>query len=152
MAVETGLNWLYSIDITETEATSLPFTDLPQQKGGSLAFSKSDVDATNKENSGWEDYVSTRRGWSGSVDGQSDDNDSALEYLIDTNQMHATLTDRPVRLAVTNDAGDTWVGWATMESFDYNFDEQDLVNYSVSFKGRSRTNTGATSVFTLTRA
>ncbi len=151
MAVETGINWVYAVDTAESEG-SPSFADLPQQKGGGISFSKSDVDATNKENSGWEDYVTTRRGWSGSVDGQSDDNDAGLEYLIDTNQLHATVTDKPVHIRLTNAAGDTWIGWATMETIDYNFDEADLVQWTASFKGRSRTNTGASSPITLTRA
>lgn len=155
MAVETGLNWLVAVDDAENEAIPT-WKDLPQQTTGTLTFSKSDVDATNKDNSGWEDFVTTRRGWALSVEGQYDDANNAatfaLFYLIDTNALHATDVDAPVHLRLTNAAGDTLIGWSTMESFEYSYDEQGLVTYSGSFKGRSRTNTGASSPLAQTLA
>jgi len=114
MAVETGLNWVFWVDDAESSA-SPTFKQLGQQTTGTLNFSKQDVDATNKDNSGWEDFVTTRRGWSASCEGVSDDNDTALEYLVDTNALAADV-DKPVQLKLENAAGDSFIGWSTMES------------------------------------
>jgi len=151
MAVETGLNWRVAIDVAESDGTP-SWVTMPQEVGGTIAFSKSSLDATNKDNSGDEDEVSNRRGWTVSIDGHNADNNSAIEYLIDTNQLHATDIDTPVHLRLTNAAGDTFIGWATMESFEYDFGESSLVTFSASFKGRARDNTGVVSKLTLTRA
>lgn len=151
MAVETGLNWVFAIDTAESEG-SPSWSDLPQQRGGGISFKKTDVDATNKDQSGWEHMVSTRRGWSASVDGVVSDNDTALQYLIDTNALHASAVDKPIHIKLTNAAGDTWIGWATMDELSIEAPENDLVSYSISFTGRAQDNTGADAPITLTRA
>ncbi len=143
MAVQTGLSWLFYVDTAASEG-SPSWAKLPQQRGGNLNFSKSDVDATNKDESGWETSVSTRRGFTASVDGAYEDNDAALNYLIDTNQLHATATDNRVQLKMVDQAGDTYIGWTTVDSIELDAPEADLVSYSLSFTGRG--------ALTLTRA
>ena len=133
MAGVTGLTWLFAVDVDDTGSED--WQDLPQQRGGSLSFSKSDVDATNKDNAGYEDSITTRRGWSFSVDGVWEDNNSGLNYLVDTNQLGSD-TDAPVRIKLTNSAGDTYIGSATMDSYELDAPESDLVSYSASFTGR----------------
>ena len=143
MAVETGLSWLFYVD-TADDLTSPTWALLPQQRGGNFSFSKTDVDATSKDNSGWEDSISTRRGWTASVDGAYEDNDAALIYLIDTNQLAASATDYKVGLKLVDEAGDTYIGNATLDSLELDAPESDLVSYSMSFTGRGS--------LTLTRA
>ena len=143
MAVETGLTWLFYVDTAE-DIASPTWAKLPQQRGGNLNFSKSDVDATNKDESGWETSISTRRGWSASVDGCYEDNDSALDYLIDANQLHATVVNKPVNIKLVDAAGDTYIATATLDSIELDCPEADLVSYSLSFTGRGS--------LTLTRA
>jgi len=143
MAVETGLSWLFYVD-TADDLASPTWALLPQQRGGNLSFSKTDVDATNKDNSGWEDSVSTRRGWTASVDGAYEDNNSALDYLLDVNELHASNTDYAVGLKMVDAAGDTYIGSTTMDSIELDAPESDLVSYSLSFTGRG--------ALTLTRA
>jgi len=143
MAVETGLSWLFYVD-TADDPSSPTWAKLPQQRGGNLNFSKTDVDATNKDNSGWEDSVSTRRGWSASCDGVYENDDAAIQYLIDTNQLAASTTDYDVYLKLVDKAGDTYIGSATMDSIELDCPEGDLVSYSISFTGRG--------ALTLTRA
>lgn len=133
MAGVTGLNWKISVDIDDGGSTD--WQVLPQQRGGSLSFSKSDVDASNKDNAGWETSLSTRRGWTFSVDGIWEDNNSGLNYLVDTNQL-GTATDYPVGVKLENSAGDTYIGSATMDSYELDAPESDLVSYSISFTGR----------------
>ena len=133
MAGVTGLNWKLSVDIDD--GGSEDWQLLPQQRGGSLSFSKTDVDASNKDNAGWEDSISTRRAWTFSVDGVWEDNNSALNYLVDTNQL-GTSTDFPVGVKLENSAGDVYSGSATMDSYELDAPESDLVSYSISFTGR----------------
>ena len=133
MAGVTGLNWKISVDIDD--GGSEDWQVLPQQRGGSLSFSKSDVDASNKDNAGWEDSLSTRRGWTFSVDGVWEDNNSALNYLVDTNQL-GVATNFPVGVKLENSAGDVYNGSATMDSYELDAPESDLVSYSISFTGR----------------
>lgn len=133
MAGVTGLNWKLSVDIDD--GGSEDWQVLPQQRGGSLSFSKTDVDASNKDNAGWEDSISTRRAWTFSVDGVWEDNNSALNYLVDTNQLGVS-TDFPVGVKLENSAGDVYNGSATMDSYELDAPESDLVSYSISFTGR----------------
>ena len=133
MAGVTGLNWKLSVDIDD--GGSEDWQLLPQQRGGSLSFSKTDVDASSKSNAGWEDSISTRRSWTFSVDGIWEDNNSALNYLVDTNQL-GTSTDFPVGVKLENSAGDVYNGSATMDSYELDAPESDLVSYSISFTGR----------------
>ena len=133
MAGVTGLNWKISVDIDD--GGSEDWQVLPQQRGGSLSFSKSDVDASSKDDAGWETSLSTRRGWTFSVDGVWEDNNSALNYLVDTNQL-GTSTDFPVGVKLENSAGDVYNGSATMDSYELDAPESDLVSYSISFTGR----------------
>ena len=133
MAGVTGLNWKISVDIDD--GGSEDWQVLPQQRGGSLSFSKSDVDSSSKDDAGWEASISTRRGWTFSVDGVWEDNNSALNYLVDTNQL-GVATDYPVGVKLENSAGDVYNGSATMDSYELDAPESDLVSYSVSFTGR----------------
>ena len=133
MAGVTGLNWKLSVDIDD--GGSEDWQLLPQQRGGALSFSKTDVDASSKSNAGWEDSISTRRSWTFSVDGIWEDNNSALNYLVDTNQL-GTSTDFPVGVKLENSAGDVYSGSATMDSYELDAPESDLVSYSISFTGR----------------
>jgi len=133
MAGVTGLNWKLSVDIDD--GGSEDWQLLPQQRGGSLSFSKTDVDASNKDNAGWEDSISTRRSWTFSVGGVWEDDNSALNYLVDTNQL-GTSTDFPVGVKLENSAGDVYNGSATMDSYELDAPESDLVSYSISFTGR----------------
>tara|TARA_R100001244_G_scaffold91709_1_gene69398 strand:+ start:633 stop:1058 length:426 start_codon:yes stop_codon:yes gene_type:complete len=133
MAGVTGLNWKLSVDIDD--GGSEDWQLLPQQRGGSLSFSKTDVDASSKSNAGWEDSISTRRSFTFSVDGIWEDNNSALNYLVDTNQL-GTSTDFPVGVKLENSAGDVYSGSATMDSYELDAPESDLVSYSISFTGR----------------
>ena len=133
MAGVTGLNWKISVDIDD--GGSEDWQVLPQQRGGSLSFSKSDVDSSSKDDAGWETSLSTRRGWTFSVDGVWEDNNSALNYLVDTNQL-GVATDYPVGVKLENSAGDVYNGSATMDSYELDAPESDLVSYSVSFTGR----------------
>ena len=143
MAVETGLNWEFYVDIAD-DLTSPSWVLLPQQRDGSLSLSKTDVDSTNKENSGWIDSFSTRRGWTASVEGIYEDNDSALDYLIATNELHASNTDYQVGIKLVDNAADTYIGATTLDSIELALPEADLVTYSLSFTGRG--------ALTLTRA
>jgi len=133
MAGVTGLTWLFAVDVDDTGSED--WQDLPQQRGGSLSFSKTDVDSSSKDDAGWETSISTRRAWTFSVDGVWEDNNSGLNYLVDTNQLGAD-TDAPVRCRFTNSAGDTYIGSATMDSYELDAPESDLVSYSISFTGR----------------
>ena len=133
MAGVTGISWKISVDIDD--GGSEDWQLLPQQRGGSLSFSKTDVDASSKSNAGWEDSISTRRSWTFSVDGIWEDNNSALNYLVDTNQL-GTSTDFPVGVKLENSAGDVYSGSATMDSYELDAPESDLVSYSISFTGR----------------
>jgi len=143
MAVETGLNWEFYVDIAD-DLASPSWVLLPQQRDGSLSLSKTDVDSTNKENSGWIDSFSTRRGWTASVEGIYEDNDSALDYLIATNELHASNTDYQVGIKLVDNAADTYIGATTLDSIELALPEADLVTYSLSFTGRG--------ALTLTRA
>ena len=143
MAVETGLNWEFYVDIAD-DLASPSWVLLPQQRDGSLSLSKTDVDSTSKENSGWIDSFSTRRGWSASVEGIYEDNDSALDYLIATNELHASNTDYQVGIKLVDNAADTYIGATTLDSIELALPEADLVTYSLSFTGRG--------ALTLTRA
>ena len=143
MAVETGLNWEFYVDIAD-DLASPSWVLLPQQRDGSLSLSKTDVDSTNKENSGWIDSFSTRRGWTASVEGIYEDNDSARDYLIATNELHASNTDYQVGVKLVDNAGDTYVGATPLASIELALPEADLVTYSLSFTGRG--------ALTLTRA
>jgi TP901-1 family phage major tail protein len=143
MAVETGINWEFYVDIGD-DLASPTWVLLPQQRDGSLSLSKTDVDSTSKENSGWIDSISTRRGWSASVEGIYEDNDSALDYLIATNDLHASDTDYQVGLKLVDAASDTYIGATTLDSIELAAPESDLVTYSLSFTGRG--------ALTLTRA
>jgi len=143
MAVETGLSWLFYVD-TADDPSSPTWAKLPQQRGGNLSFSKEDVDSTNKDNSGWIDSVSTRRGWTASCDGVYENDDAAIQYLIDTNQLAASTTNYDVYIKLVDKAGDTYTGSATMDSIELECPEGDLVSYSLSFTGRG--------ALTLTRA
>jgi len=143
MAVETGLNWEFYVDIAD-DLTSPSWVLLPQQRDGSLSLSKTDVDSTSKENSGWIDSFSTRRGWTASVEGIYEDNDSALDYLIATNELHASNTDYQVGIKLVDNAADTYIGATTLDSIELALPEADLVTYSLSFTGRG--------ALTLTRA
>jgi len=143
MAVETGLNWEFYVDIAD-DLASPSWVLLPQQRDGSLSLSKTDVDSTSKENSGWIDSFSTRRGWTASVEGIYEDNDSALDYLIATNELHASNTDYQVGIKLVDNAADTYIGATTLDSIELALPEADLVTYSLSFTGRG--------ALTLTRA
>jgi len=135
MAVETGLSWLFYVD-TADDPSGPTWAKLPQQRGGNLNFAKTDVDSTNKDNSGWEDSVSTRRGWSATVDGVYENDDAALQYLIDTNQLSGGVTDYPVYIKMVDAAGDVYTGSTCMDSIELDAPEADLVSYSISFTGR----------------
>ena len=135
MAVETGLTWLFYVD-TADDPSSPTWAKLPQQRGGNLNFSKTDVDSTNKDNAGFEDSISTRRGWSASCDGVYENDDAAIQYLIDTNQLDGAITNFPVYVKLVDAAGDVYTGSTTLDSIELDCPEGDLVSYSLSFTGR----------------
>jgi len=134
MAIETGLSWKVWLDTNENPS-SPSWDDLPQQKGGTLEFSTTDADATNKDNSGWADSITTSRSWTVTCDGLADPDDTCYLYLVDTVGFGAT-TDHRVNLKMENADGDTYIGWAKVDNFSISFGYDEVVNYSVSFSGR----------------
>lgn len=134
MAIVTGLEWKVWIDQAETPAAP-NWLDLPQQKGGTLDFTTTDADATNKDNSGWADSVTTSRSWTLTCDGLADPEDTAYLYLVDTVGF-GTTTDHAVYVKMENNDGDVYTGKAKVDSFSISFGYDEVVNYSVSFTGR----------------
>jgi predicted secreted protein len=111
--------------------------DLPQQTSGEFNWSPEDADATNKSNAGWADSITISRSWTCSVSGFSDPDDTAYLYLVDTVAL-GTTTDHPVYVKITNHDGDTFTGKAKIDSFSDSFGHDEVVNYSVSFTGRTQ--------------
>ena len=68
----------------------------------------------------------------------------ALDYLIATNELHASNTDYQVGIKLVDNAADTYIGATTLDSIELALPEADLVTYSLSFTGRG--------ALTLTRA
>ena len=131
---QTGLSWKLAVD-NNSNPLDPGWIDLPGQRGGSMSMTHTDVDVSNKDNSGWEDSVSTRRGWTFDVDGVADENNGAVVFLVGT-WLTGSDTDSRVNVRLTNEDGDTFNGWATLNNMDYDFPESDLVSYSCSFTGR----------------
>lgn len=135
MAIETGLNWLFAVDTNENPS-SRNWVDLPQQTSGSFNWSPDDVDATNKSNAGWADSLTVSRSWTGSCSGQTDPDDTAYLYIVDT-VAFGTTTDHPVYVRIINDDGDTIIGKAKIDSWEESFGHDEVVNYSITFTGRT---------------
>lgn len=133
MAAQTGLKWKVSVDINENPA-SPDYREITQQRGGSLELTHTSVDITNKDDSGWENEKSTRKGWTVDVDGITDENNAAITYLY--GNFTGTTTGKDVHVQLKNEDGDTYRGKATLSNFSVDYPESDVVSYAASFKGR----------------
>lgn len=135
MAITTGLEWLIAVDTNENPA-SPSWATLSQQQTGELTWSGSDADATNKDNAGWADSITTSRTWGGSATCLSDPGDTAYLYLVDT-VAFGTTTDHSIYVRCINHDGDTVIGKAKIDNLSESFGYDEVVNYSVSFTGRT---------------
>jgi len=150
MALQTGVNWDVHVDDAEDKTTPT-WKKLANQTSGTFEINKASLDTTNKDNSGHEDEISYRKGWTLSVEGHADHGDTGLLYLIDTNHFDTSI-DKPVHIKWENEDGDTFIGWATLESLSHDFAESSIVTFSASFKGRARANDGTVDKLAVTRA
>ena len=134
MAIQTGNLWLVAVDTADTPATPT-YTSLPQQTAGSMSFSTSRADGTNKSNSGWSNGITVSRSWSVSGGGMSDENDTALLFLIDTIAFGAN-TDHAFMSRVTNEDGDTYIGLVELTALDWDFSGDSIVAYTFTILNR----------------
>lgn len=149
MALQTGVNWDIHVDTAEDKTTPV-WVKLGNQTSGTFEVNRSSLDTTNKDNSGHEDEVSYRKGWTMSCEGHADHGDPGLLYLIDTNHFDAAI-DKPAHIKWENEDGDTFIGWCTIESISHDFAESSIVTFSASFKGRARANDGTVDLLAVTR-
>jgi TP901-1 family phage major tail protein len=133
MAVETGLTWKVWVDTNENVSPN--WVDLPQQRTGNLSWGSSDADATNKDNAGWTDSVTTSRSLTISCDGFGDPDDTAILYLEDSVQ-YGSSTDHAVYIKMQNADGDVYWTKAKIDSWDLSYGYDEVVSYSVSFTSR----------------
>jgi hypothetical protein len=131
---ETGVQWLVAVD-TADDLASPNWLDLPQQRSGELNLPRNNVEANSKEDAGWETAITVSRGWNITFSGLSDENDTALLFVIDTKALGAT-TDVTINVRLTNQDGDTYIGTGAPQAVVTSFPYDGVVTYSSGVDGR----------------
>lgn len=134
MSVELGLGWIVSVDTADSEVTPV-WAALPNQRTGKLTLDRDSVEINTKQNAGWRDFISHIRGWSIPVEGFGDEDDTAMLFLVDSKALAASV-DVQVQVKLENTDGDTYIGWAVLDSLELDAPMDGPLTYSVTFKGK----------------
>lgn len=132
---EIGLDGLLYINTGTTASPT--WTLIAGQKNASYSFKKATVDITCKDNSGWEDFIGTTRGWTVTADGLCEETDAGFLYLE-----AAFFDDSTREFKFITPTDRYFQGEAEIETFDEKFPYDNTVEYSVTLKGKGELTLG----------
>lgn len=126
---DVGLDGLLYINTGTTASPT--WTLIAGQKNASFSFKKATVDITCKDNSGWEDFIGTTRGWTVSADGLVEEADDGFLYLED-----AFFDDATREFKFITPVGREFEGEGEIETLDEKFPYDNVIEYSLTVKGK----------------
>jgi len=130
MPVVSGLNYKWAVDLDD-QGGSPNFVNLPQQQDGGIQLDQSRVDASHKDDAGWQRQIAVSRVVTAEVSGALEEDNTVLDFL--EAKLLGDLDQGRAYMQFTTDAGDTWQGWMWF-SMDYQTPYGELATYSCSFE------------------
>jgi predicted secreted protein len=131
MAVGLGTSWL--VQVNTGTSISPTWETIANQRNADVSFDAEQVDITSKSDFGWANFLSSVRKWSIDVDGEVDESDSTLAFLLTSFRNGA---DVGIRILSPN--GQVWYGTSALNGPKFKMPYDGVVEYSATFAGKGQ--------------